>query len=92
MQNYIKTADDNGGVHLNSGIPNHAFYLAVMELGGHSWERAGQIWYRALTDRRITSTCTFKEFAELTVSNAQESDGKAGSDIVRHAWVSVGVL
>lgn len=92
MQNYIKTADDNGGVHLNSGIPNHAFYLAATELGGHSWERAGQIWYRALTDRRITSTCTFKEFAELTVSNAQESDGKAGSDIVRHAWVSVGVL
>src|SRR5262249_7285524 len=27
MQHYVHTAQDNGGVHINSGIPNHAFYL-----------------------------------------------------------------
>jgi Zn-dependent metalloprotease len=45
MNHYVKIKADNGGVHLNSGIPNHAFYLAAMELGGHAWERAGRIWY-----------------------------------------------
>ena len=39
--------DDNGGVHIFSGIPNHAFYLAAMELGGYAWEKAGRIWYLA---------------------------------------------
>ena len=34
MSHYIHTAQDNGGVHLNSGIPNHAFYLAATAIGG----------------------------------------------------------
>ena len=29
MDDYVQTRDDNGGVHINSGIPNHAFYLAA---------------------------------------------------------------
>jgi hypothetical protein len=32
------TRHDNGGVHVNSGIPNHAFYLAATALGGSAWE------------------------------------------------------
>ena len=28
MKNFVKTSSDSGGVHINSGIPNHAFYLA----------------------------------------------------------------
>ena len=51
MGDYVATTDDNGGVHINSGIPNHAFYLAATALGGHAWERAGRIWYDALHDR-----------------------------------------
>ena len=35
-------AEDNGGVHINSGIPNHAFYLAARRLGGFAWEKAGR--------------------------------------------------
>ena len=42
MDGYVDTTDDNGGVHINSGIPNHAFYLAATALGGHSWEKAGR--------------------------------------------------
>src|SRR5690606_37493232 len=45
MDGYITTDDDNGGVHLNSGIPNRAFYLVADSVGGHAWERAGRIWY-----------------------------------------------
>lgn len=44
MDGYVSTGRDNGGVHINSGIPNHAFYLVAQALGGHAWERAGQIW------------------------------------------------
>jgi Zn-dependent metalloprotease len=33
MDGYVDTDDDNGGVHINSGIPNHAFYLASMGSG-----------------------------------------------------------
>ena len=42
---------DNGGVHINSGIPNRAFYLAAVESGGYAWEKAGKIRYIALRDR-----------------------------------------
>ena len=49
MDDYVDTTDDNGGVHLNSGIPNRAFHLAATAIGGSSWEGAGRIWYAALT-------------------------------------------
>ncbi|CAM5676724.1 hypothetical protein SFUMM280S_07534 [Streptomyces fumanus] len=52
MDDYVRTGRDNGGVHINSGIPNHAFYLAATALGGNAWERAGQIWYRRADRRR----------------------------------------
>ena len=48
MADYVNTDDDNGGVHINSGIPNRAFALAALEIGGASWEEAGKIWYDAL--------------------------------------------
>ena len=50
MDDYVETIRDNGGVHINSGIPNHAFYLAATEIGGYAWEVAGRIWYEALRD------------------------------------------
>ena len=37
---------DNGGVHINSGIPNHAYYRFAIQVGK---ERAEQVFYRALT-------------------------------------------
>ena len=58
MDDYVETTDDNGGVHLNSGIPNRAFHLAATAIGGSSAEGAGRIWYAALTGggRRATPT------------------------------------
>jgi len=76
---------DWGGVHINSGIPNHAFYLAASKIGGYAWEGAGPIWYRALTSGKLGENATFKEFADLTIENAREHVGK-----VREAWKLVG--
>ena len=53
MQNYVRTSDDNGGVHINSGIPNYAFALTAINMGGHAWEKAGRIWYETLRDPRL---------------------------------------
>ncbi len=49
LDDYVETSEDNGGVHINSGIPNRAFHLAATAIGGNAWEAAGQIWYAVLT-------------------------------------------
>ena len=54
MDGYVETTDDNGGVHINSGIPNRAFHLAAVAIGGTSLEGAGQIWYAALTSGDVS--------------------------------------
>ena len=37
MRDHVDTVEDNGGVHINSGILNHAFYRAAMAIGGKTW-------------------------------------------------------
>ena len=91
MDGFVDTDDDNGGVHINSGIPNRAFTLAAVGLGGYSWERAGQIWYATLTDTRLTSTASFSDFAGLTVLNAEQLYDADTADVVTQAWQTVGV-
>ena len=86
MDEYVDTNDDNGGVHLNSGIPNRAFHLAATAIGGRSWEGAGAIWYAALTGGQVGATTDFAGFAAATVAAA---GGHA--DAVRQAWETVGV-
>lgn len=84
---------DNGGVHINSGIPNRAFYLTAIALGGNAWGDAGAIWYRALTSK-ITATSSFIQAARATVAAARELFGRRSSQAtaVREAWEQVGVL
>lgn len=86
------TTEDNGGVHINSGILNHAFYRASMALGGKTWEVPGRIWYVALTDR-LNPDADFTDFARATVDIAGELYGNGGSvqRIVRDAWSGVGL-
>ncbi|WP_375384805.1 M4 family metallopeptidase [uncultured Microbacterium sp.] len=93
MDHYVKTTDDNGGVHINSGIPNHAFYLTASALGGHAWERAGLIWYRALTGD-LPSSADFATFAAATLKAAGAEYGETSKEAaaVRAGWVGVGVL
>ncbi|MBU6483992.1 MAG: M4 family metallopeptidase [Betaproteobacteria bacterium] len=91
MAGYVNTTTDNGGVHTNSGIPNHAFYVAAMAFGGYAWEKAGRIWYETLRDRRLKQTSTFRQFAVLTAQNASQLFGAPGRKIVAAAWKEVGV-
>ncbi|GHJ37705.1 M4 family metallopeptidase [Streptomyces sp. TS71-3] len=94
MDGYVDTTDDNGGVHINSGIPNHAFYLLATELGGNAWEKAGQIWYDVLTGGDLAENAGFAAFARLTVTAAAGRFGGTGSAEARavvKAWNEVGV-
>jgi len=95
MNNYQRLADtrgsDNGGVHINSGITNHAFYLACKHLGAaHSWEKAGPIWYATL--RALHAKASFVDAAQTTVMFAEQLFGGTATKAVRTAWQEVGVL
>ncbi|AZZ54718.1 M4 family metallopeptidase [Rathayibacter iranicus] len=93
MADYVDTEDDNGGVHINSGIPNRAFAVAATTLGGPAWERAGQVWYDVLTGGVLTATADFDDFAALTVAAAAKRYGP-DSEVeaaVRIGWTTVGV-
>jgi hypothetical protein len=85
MAHYVDTTDDNGGVHINSGIPNRAFQLAAVAIGGSSAEGAGRIWYAALTGG-LSSSADFAAFAAATVAAAGEH-----TEAVQQAWSTVGV-
>jgi Zn-dependent metalloprotease len=93
MKDYVHTAEDNGGVHTNSGVPNRAFYLVATSIGGNAWDRPGQIWYDTLTDPRLKRTADFSAFANLTVLNASHRYGAGGTEVkaVSDAWNQVGV-
>ncbi|MGI8994215.1 MAG: protealysin inhibitor emfourin [Nocardioidaceae bacterium] len=93
MDDYVATADDNGGVHINSGIANRAFFLAATALGGNSWERAAPIWYRALTGGLVGADTDFAGFAQATIEAADQVDGgdAAAATAVAKAWTTVGV-
>jgi Zn-dependent metalloprotease len=91
VRDYLRTASDNGGVHTNSGIPNRAFHLAAVALGGHAWERAGRIWYAVLTGGALQPTATFPQFAQLTVATADRLFGAEARKAVAEAWIEVGL-
>ena len=90
MRDYVNTFEDNGGVHINSGIPNHAFYLAAVGFGGRAWVKAGKVWYHALTEV-LRSTSNFRAAAQATTDAAGREFGIAGARIVSDAWKQVGV-
>jgi hypothetical protein len=94
MDGYVDTSDDNGGVHLNSGIPNRAFYLAATAIGGRAWEGAGRVWFDVLTDGTLPSDADFATFARATVTAAEArfGSGSPQASAVTDAWRRVGVL
>jgi len=92
MKDYVNTLGDNGGVHINSGIPNHAFYFTAMELGGYAWEKAGQIWYVTLRDK-LGANSQFQDCANLTYITAAELFGEGSIEqmAVKNGWEKVGL-
>ncbi len=83
---------DNGGVHINSGIPNRAFYLAASEIG--DTVTTARIWYHAL--HFLAPSSTFAQAADQVAESARilVKAGvvpKGAAQIVRGAWRTVGV-
>jgi len=92
MKNYQTMTADNGGVHVNSGIPNHAFYLAATLLGGKAWTVAGRIWFETLTTL-LKPKASFRDCARATVAAAAKRYGAKSEPerAVIEAWKEVGI-
>jgi Zn-dependent metalloprotease len=82
---------DNGGVHINSGIPNKAFFLVATTIGGNAWEAPGHIWYESLLASNPKTQ--FQDFADTTFSKAGELFGPRSmqQQAVVSAWDAVGI-
>jgi thermolysin len=102
---FVRTLEDNGGVHTNSGIPNHAFYLAieggrhrtsglnVTGVGAANREQIEKVFYRAFTTM-LPANARFTTARAATIQAARDLYG-AGSAVERavtEAWTAVGVL
>jgi Zn-dependent metalloprotease len=95
---------DGGGVHTNSGIPNHAFYLAieggtnrtsglsVSGVGGANREQIEKVFYRAFTFM-LPANATFSTARTATIQAARDLYGanSAPERAVTQAWTAVGV-
>jgi Zn-dependent metalloprotease len=94
---------DSGGVHINSGIPNHVFYL-VAKGGTHAHivgptvtgigaDKAARIWYKALTTY-MTSSTNFAGARTATLNAAASIYGVGSTEYtaVATAWTACGVL
>lgn len=93
MDRYVETAEDHGGVHINSGIPNRAYVLAATAIGGRSWETSAPIWWAALTGGDVGHDTDFAGFAAATLAAAVRlhGEGSAQHTAVHQAWTQVGI-
>jgi Zn-dependent metalloprotease len=91
MDNYFTGSSDNQGVHINSGIPNKAFYLAAMAIGT---DPAASIWYHAL--QNLWATAVFNDAVAVIAESARiltkEKKAPLGStQAMRAAFKTVGL-
>ncbi|MCW2926242.1 MAG: peptidase thermolysin [Thermoleophilia bacterium] len=87
MKDYKKMSSDNGGVHVNSGIPNKAAYEVAMRIGS---EKLAKIWYAALTSY-LKPNSTFTDAASATLAAATKLYGATEAQAVADAWLAVGL-
>lgn len=79
MAEYYTGTQDNGGVHINSGIPNYAYYLIASNIGK---EKAEKIYYRALTVY-LTSQSQFIDLRKAVIKSAEDLYGNGSSEANR---------
>ncbi|WP_077328589.1 M4 family metallopeptidase [Virgibacillus siamensis] len=88
MQDYVETNQDNGGVHINSGIPNKAAYLTMESIGK---DKAEKIYYRALTVY-LNPYSNFSDARAALLQSAKDIYGQGSEyDGVARAWDQIGV-
>ncbi len=82
-------SQDNGGVHINSGIGNHAYYLYATAV---SKEKAEQVFYKALTDY-LTMSSKFIDFRIAVVQAATDLYGASSDEVTKakEAFTAVGI-
>jgi len=66
MDNYYAGPADGQGVHINSGIPNRAFYTVAEDIGTQT---AAKIWYHAL--QNLWPTANFIDAADVIVESTR---------------------
>lgn len=90
MAQYDNTTEDNGGVHTNNGIPNHAFYLFATAV---SKEKAEQVYYRALTTY-LVRTSQFLDLRLAIIRAAGDLYGATGTEVTaaKNAFDAVGIV
>lgn len=79
--------------HESSGIPNFAFYTTAKAIGGKSWEKAGKIWYEAMSQAGPKPNLKMKAFANMTRKAAKllfPKDAKVIAS-VEQGWKAVGL-
>ena len=91
MRDYFDGPEDNQGVHINSGIPNKAFYLTAMSIGT---DEAALIWYEGL--KKLWPTARFNDAVAALVKSSQElrADGRVSAgatQTIRSAFREVGL-
>lgn len=94
MDGFVHTKSDDGGVHTNSGIPNKAFYLVSIYIGGNSWEKAGKIWYETINQGGLSPNAIFSDFAKATIATAEKiyKRNSVEYNAVMKGWREVKVL
>jgi len=91
MDDYYDGNADNQGVHINSGIPNRAFYLVATDIGT---DKAAQIWFAAF--QGLDSRADFEDAAAALAgaAGALTREGRAplgSTQSVRSAFRAVGI-
>lgn len=91
MSNYYSGPDDHHGVHINSGIPNKAFYLVATSIGT---DKAVQIWYQGL--QKLWPTASFADAVQVLVEAARtlvktRQVPVGSTQVVRSAFKAVGL-
>lgn len=85
MSEYVNTTSDHGGVHTNSGIPNHAFYYFATAV---TKAKAEQVYYRALKNY-LTQNSQFLDARLAIVQAAQDLYGATEVQAAKTAFDNV---
>ncbi|MBD2699885.1 M4 family metallopeptidase [Spirosoma sp. BT702] len=90
MSQYDNTTEDNGGVHINSGIPNFAFFKFATAVGK---DKAEKVYYQALT-KYLVRTSQFLDLRLAVIKAAGDLYGATGAEVnaAKAAFDAVGIL